>query len=76
MSKTINIRDCVINYSVFGDNKNFSAVAKLILYSNHKEIIRSVELNGRYLTAVSAEEKIIEKSIKRLKAIYERSYFF
>ena len=69
---TLDYRESVINYSVFGSNQRYSAVAKIILSPSKNKIMKMITLNKNCLTELSAEEKIIQKSTKILKDFYEK----
>ena len=72
-NRTINYRDCEITYFVFGENKDCSATAKLVLNVNEQEIIKSIVLPKVRRTEIQAEEKILEASVRALKQIYGKS---
>ena len=71
---TLNYRESTINYSVFGSNQRYSAVAKIILSPSKNEVMKMIALNKNCLTELKAEERIIKKSVEILKVFYEKNY--
>jgi hypothetical protein len=74
-SETINYRDFEITYSVFGKNKHYSALAKVMLRHNNAEIIKLVRLNSEHDTVLRAEEKILQKTFEMIrKQFYKKNF--
>jgi hypothetical protein len=61
-NKVINYKNCVIDYSVFGQDCRYSAVAKIGLSAQNPKLRKFITLNNNCSSEESAEEQIIQEA--------------
>ena len=70
-SKVINYKNYAVNYSVFGQDGRYSAVAKIGLSIKNKGLKKFIALNNNCSSEQSAEEQIIQEAYRVIKNFSE-----
>jgi hypothetical protein len=69
--KVINYKNCVIDYSVFGQDGRYSAVAKIALSAKATKFRKFITLNNNCSSEKSAEEQIIQEARRTINNLSE-----